>query len=42
MKQTLTQAVDASWNTANLSIVAFVYNDNGVEQAVKTKVISEK
>jgi len=41
-KQIYTQAVDAKWNTANLSIVAFVYNDNGVEQAVKTKVISEK
>lgn len=37
-KQTFTQAVEAKWNTANLSIVAFVYNDNGVEQAVKTKV----
>jgi hypothetical protein len=41
-KQTYTQAVDASWNTANLSIVAFVYNNNGVEQAVKGKVNSEK
>lgn len=41
-KQTYTQAIDPKWNTANLSIVAFVYNDNGVEQAVKTKVISEK
>ena len=37
-QQTYTQPVDAKWNTANLSIVAFVYNDNGVEQAVKTKV----
>ena len=41
-QQTYTQPVDAKWNTANLSIVAFVYNDNGVEQAVKAKVISEK
>lgn len=41
-KQIYTQVVDAKWNTANLSIVAFVYNDNGVEQAVKAKVISEK
>lgn len=41
-KQTYTQAVDASWNTANLSIVAFVYNNNGVEQAVKGKVNSEE
>ena len=37
-QQTLSQAVDSKWNTANLSIVAFVYNDDGVEQAVKTKV----
>jgi len=37
-KQTYTQAVAPVWNTANLSIVAFVYNDDGVEQAVKAKV----
>ena len=36
--QTLTQTVDATWNTAQLSVVAFVYNDRGVEQAVKAKV----
>ena len=36
--QTMTQAVDPTWNTANLSVVAFVYNDNGVEQAVKAHV----
>ena len=36
-KKTYTQTVDANWNTANLSIVAFVYNDNGVEQAVKVR-----
>lgn len=36
--QTMTQAVDAKWNTDNLSVVAFVYNDDGVEQAVKSKV----
>ena len=42
VKQTYTQAVDASWNTANLSVVAFVYNGDGVEQAVKGKVNSEK
>lgn len=35
---TLTQAVDAAWNTDNLSVVAFIYNDNGVEQAAKGKV----
>lgn len=38
LTQTYKQPVDASWNTDNLSIVAFVYNDSGVEQAVKTKV----
>ncbi len=37
-EQTLTQTVSADWNPANLSIVAFVYNDYGVEQVVKTKV----
>jgi hypothetical protein len=36
--QTYSQSVDQMWNPANLSIVAFVYNDNGVEQAVKVKV----
>ncbi len=36
--QTMMQAVDAKWNTDNLSVVAFVYNGNGVEQAVKSKV----
>ncbi len=40
--QTYTQSVDADWNTANLSIVAFVYNSDGVEQAVKTKVVNEE
>ena len=34
----LTQAVEENWNTANLSVVAFVYNDNGVEQAIKANV----
>lgn len=36
--QTYQQAVDAAWNTAHLSIVAFVYNDNGVEQAIRKVV----
>ena len=35
---TYSQTVDAAWNKANLSVVAFVYNDDGVEQAAKTKV----
>ena len=33
------QAVDEAWNAANLSIVAFVYNDSGVMQAAKRQVI---
>ncbi len=32
------QVLDPSWNTQQLSIVAFVYNDQGVQQAVKSKV----
>ena len=37
-EQTYKFAVDPSWNKANLSVVAFVYNDQGVEQAIKAKV----
>ena len=37
--QNYQQAVDEAWNTANLSVVAFVYNDRGVMQATKGKVI---
>lgn len=33
-----TQTLDPSWNSQQLSIVAFVYNDQGVQQAVKAKV----
>ena len=32
------QDIDATWNPAQLSIVAFVYNDSGVQQAAKAKV----
>ena len=32
------QLLDAVWNVANLSVVAFVYNDAGVEQVVKAPV----
>ena len=39
--QNYQQAVDAAWNTANLSVVAFVYNDRGVMQATKGKVIMD-
>lgn len=34
----MTQDLDSSWNPEHLSIVAFVYNDNGVQQATKFKV----
>ena len=33
-----TQAVPSGWNRQKLSVVAFVYNDTGVEQVVKTTV----
>ncbi|UKK48970.1 Omp28 family outer membrane lipoprotein [Prevotella sp. E9-3] len=39
-QQSFVQALDAAWNPANLSVVVFVYNDNGVEQVVKSKVES--
>ena len=31
-------SVDAKWNMSHLSIVAFIYNDNGVEQAAKSNI----
>lgn len=37
-QRTMNQALDPKWNPEQLSIVAFVYNDNGVQQAVKFKV----
>ena len=40
--QTFSQPVDAAWNTDNLSVVAFVYNDDGVEQVAKEKVNKQK
>lgn len=36
-----TFAVDAAWKTKNLSIVAFVYNDNGVMQAIRRDVVKK-
>ena len=35
VERTMTQTLDATWNKERLSIVAFVYNDGGVQQAVK-------
>lgn len=37
-EQAMTVPLDAKWNVGHLSVVAFAYNDNGVEQAVKEKV----
>ena len=37
--QNYQQAVDEAWNAANLSVVAFVYNQCGVMQATNGKVI---
>ena len=34
----LEQELDPSWNPEHLSIVAFAYNDNGVQQATKFKI----
>lgn len=31
----MTQAIDPSWNLQHLSIVAFAWNDDGVQQAIK-------
>ena len=37
-QKTMTQTLEPNWNKEQLSIVAFVYNDSGVQQAVKFKV----
>lgn len=38
VKRTFTQTLETNWNKEQLSIVAFVYNDSGVQQAAKFKV----
>ena len=35
VERTFTQALEPTWNEEKLSVVAFVYNDSGVQQAVK-------
>lgn len=35
VERTMEQALDPNWNAEQLSIVAFVYNNDGVQQAVK-------
>lgn len=37
---TNTYVLDESWKPENMSVVAFVYNDSGVQQAVKVPVVS--
>ena len=39
--QVMSQAVEDGWNPEHLSVVAFVYNDQGVQQAAKREVKSE-
>jgi hypothetical protein len=39
-EQILTETFEGSWDSHNLSVVAFVYNDQGVQQAVKSKVVN--
>ena len=38
-EQTMSFLTDEAWNPRHLSLVAFVYNNDGVHQAVKAKVI---
>ena len=35
----MSKDVEEGWNSSNLNVVAFVYNEQGVQQAVKAKVI---
>ena len=35
VERTFTQVLEPAWNKDKLSVVAFVYNDNGVQQAVR-------
>jgi len=39
--QTMTQTIDDAWKVEHLSIVAFVYNSSGVQQAAKTKLVCQ-
>ena len=38
LTQTFHQAIDSQWDTTKLSVVAFVYNDKGIEQAIKVNI----
>ena len=38
VERIMTQALESNWNKEQLSIVVFVYNDSGVQQAAKFQV----
>lgn len=40
-EQELAQPLNEAWNPQHLSVVAFVYNDEGVLQAVRSKVVNK-
>ena len=40
-KKQYTYTLPEEWNAENVSVVAFVYNDNGVEQVAKKKIVNE-
>ncbi len=37
-----TATIDSAWKPENMSVVAFIYNDNGVQQVTKTKLINNE
>ena len=37
-----TYTLPENWNAENVSVVAFVYNDNGVEQTVKKAIVAKQ
>ncbi len=37
-----TYTLPENWNAENVSVVAFVYNDNGVEQTVKKAIVANR
>jgi len=37
-----TATIDSSWKPENMAVVAFIYNDNGVQQVTKTKLINNE
>lgn len=40
-EKTYTYDIPAKWNADNVSVVAFVYNDNGVQQVVKKSIVNK-